>query len=223
MLAGSAVFSNRCASRLERAACRRAAEATRPTTECSRKLDLLSHTEAAYGGRTASLGASLGTRWARGVVATAWNLAAVDSRMVGTPGRQRLRRQAAPSQDSSEWSHPCSTHPAAVKLLAWCYEACVPVLSDLRHAYHTHGEASLPASSMNCGVKRRPMRVKPSDGLLSARRRHKRPEGLFGLLEAHTRASLARNCHIESLPLATFQLIPPWNCLISSGRKKCMQ
>ena len=85
----------------------------------------------------------------------------------------------------------------------------MPVLSDLRHAYHTHGEASLPASSMNCGVKRRPMRVKPSDGLLSARRRHKRPEGLFGLLEAHTRASLARNCHIESLPLATFQLIPP--------------
>ena len=87
--------------------------------------------------------------------------------------------------------------------------ACVPVLSDLRHAYHTHGEASLPASSMNS-----------SGGLLSARRR---PEGLFGLLEAHTRASLARNCHIESLPLATFQLIPPWNCLISSGRKKCMQ
>ena len=63
-----------------------AAEATRPTTECSRKLDLLSHTEAAYGGRTASLGASLGTRWARGVVATAWNLAAVDSRMSGRQG-----------------------------------------------------------------------------------------------------------------------------------------
>ena len=82
-LAGSAVFSNRCASRLARAACRRAADAARPTTECSRKLDPLSHTEAAYGGRTASLGASLGTRWARGVVATAWNLAAVDSRMSG--------------------------------------------------------------------------------------------------------------------------------------------
>lgn len=57
-------------------------------------------------------------------------------------------------------------------------------------------------------VTRRPVRVKPSDGLLSARRRHKRPDGLFGLLEAHSRASLARNCHIESLPLAIFQLIP---------------
>ena len=58
----------------------------RPQRQCSRKLDLLSHTEAAYGGRTASLGASLGTRWARGVVATAWNLAAVDSRMSGRQG-----------------------------------------------------------------------------------------------------------------------------------------
>ena len=85
-LAGSAVFSNRCASRLDRARRARRAAATRPTTECSRKLDLLSHTEAAYGGRTASLGASLGTRWARGVVATAWNLAAVDSRMSGRQG-----------------------------------------------------------------------------------------------------------------------------------------
>ena len=66
---------------------RRSAEPLdRPQRQCSRKLDLLSHTEAAYGGRTASLGASLGTRWARGVVATAWNLAAVDSRMSGRQG-----------------------------------------------------------------------------------------------------------------------------------------
>ena len=57
-----------------------------------------------------------------------------------------------------------SVQHSSVKLLTWCYEASVPVLSDLCHAYHTHGEASLPASSMNCGVKRRPMRVKPSDG-----------------------------------------------------------
>ena len=85
----------------------------------------------------------------------------------------------------------------------------MPVLSDPRHAYHTHGEASLPASSTHRIVTRRQMRVKPSDGLLSARRRHNAQKGLFGLLEAHTRASLARNCHIESLPLATLQLIPP--------------
>ena len=56
----------------------------------------------------------------------------------------------------------------------------MPVLSDLRHAYHTHGEASLPASSMNCSVKRRPMRVKPSDGLLSARRRHNAQKAFLG-------------------------------------------
>ena len=49
----------------------------------------------------------------------------------------------------------------------------MPVLSDLRYAYHTDGEASLPALSMKYGVKRRPMRVKPSGGLLAARRRRK--------------------------------------------------
>ena len=85
----------------------------------------------------------------------------------------------------------------------------MPVLSDLRHAYHTDGEASLPALSMKYGVKRRSMRVKPSGGLLAARRRRKRQGCVLGLLEAHTRASLARNCHVESLPLAAFQLIPP--------------
>ena len=86
LLAGSAVFSNRAHPGSKRSETTAETDATRPTTECSRKLDLLSHTEAAYGGRTASLGASLGTRWARGVVATAWNLAAVDSRMSGRQG-----------------------------------------------------------------------------------------------------------------------------------------
>ncbi len=56
----------------------------------------------------------------------------------------------------------------------------MPVLSDPRHAYHTHGEASLPASSTHRIVTRRQMRVKPSDGLLSARRRHNAQKAFLG-------------------------------------------
>lgn len=44
-----------------------------------------------------------------------------------------------------------------VKLVAWCYEVCAPVLSDRRHAYRTHGEAPLPVSSINRGVMRHSM------------------------------------------------------------------
>ena len=110
------------------------------------------------------------------------------------------------SVQHSSVQHSSGSSQAACLVLRGV-RACAP--SDLRHAYHTHGEASLPASSMNCGVKRRPVRVKPSGGLLAARRRRKRQGCVLGLLEAHTRTSLARNCHIESLPLAAFQLIPP--------------
>ena len=46
---------------------------------------------------------------------------------------------------------------AEVKLVAWCYELCAPVLSDRRHAYRTHGEAPLPVSSINRGVMRHSM------------------------------------------------------------------
>ena len=87
----------------------------------------------------------------------------------------------------------------------------MPVLSDLRHAYHTDGEESLPAPSMNYGVKRRPMRVKPSGGLCSPHVAAANAKGAFWGAPGgpYSRVPIARNCHIESLPLAAFQLIPP--------------
>jgi len=90
----------------------------------------------------------------------------------------------------------------------WRLSTKASTLGALRRRARTERPTSWARSAHRI-MTRRPVRVKPSHGLLSARRRHKRPEGLFGLLEAHSRASLARNCHIESLPLATFQSIPP--------------
>ena len=79
----------------------------------------------------------------------------------------------------------------------------------------THGApGQLGALDTHRVVARRPVRVRPSGGLLAARCRLERSQCVLGLMVVHSRASVARNSDIESSPLAVFHLIPYWFCVI---------